>query len=425
MTASIIDSWRGIALDTVATSLTRYYYPMDMEADTSANAVVVPFAGTIQNLRFLVVTVPSGAGDSSFSIYHNATTDQLSTAFTTTGQKTSTGSFSVSAGDTIIPKAICGGTAGSLSLGWYTFELVPTDTSKCYTYLSANFASSVARAADGTTYVVPVGLREGDATEALTQYKSPIAGTIKYFQVVSGTQQAGSGTSAFTVRINGATPASSPTVSFATTDDSVVKVDTTNTATLAVDDLISIEWVISSSTGGNANFEKFGMWIESTNNEFVLVTADIVGGQRMNVGATYYYGPGGTLNPEGATQVEAEVVHTMAFTAKRLHVLSDAEVGTVGSHSVTVLADDGSDTSITLAYADAETGWKHDNTNTASFAADAALSFEITMDAGGTNRDWNCIGIVCAVAAASTDLEPLLIGGKLVGGGLLLKGLMG
>jgi hypothetical protein len=398
VTASVIDSWRGIALDAVASGATRYYYPFDMEADNASNGVSVPFAGTIKNFRFSVSAVPTGAGDSTVSILKNGSSDELSVSFSTTGQKTNTGSFSVSAGDTILPKAVAGGTAGNLELAWYTFELVPNDSGKTYTFLGANSAGSSLRSANGTVYMPPVGDRDYDSTEANAQYKSPIAGTVRYFQAISGTMQAGSGTSTLTLRINGATPSGAPTLSFGESDDGTLKVDSTNTASLAVDDLIAVEWAISGSSGGNANFEKIGMWIESTNNEFIMVSADIVGGQRMPVDATYYYGPGAIMLDEGATQVQAEVVHTLAFTAKRLHVMSDGEVGTVGTHSVTVLDDGGSATALTVSFADGETGWKHDNSNTVAFDADDALSFEIAMAAGGTNRDWNVIGIVCQVA---------------------------
>jgi hypothetical protein len=372
-----------------------------MEAETASNGISVPFAGTITNFRFLVSVVPSGAGDSTVSIRKNGSSDELSVSFSTTGQKTNTGSFSISAGDTILPKAIAGGTSGNLELAWYTFELIPNDGGKTYTFIGATDSGSSTRNGDGTAYMPPVGRRDYDSTEANTQYKSPIAGTIRYFQAVSGTIQAGGGTSTLTLRINGSTPSGAPTVSFSESDDNTLKVDSTNTASLAVDDLISIEWVISGSSGGNANFTKAGMWIESTNNEFILVTADLIDGKRMAVNSTYYYGPGSVLLYEGATQVEAEVVHTLAFTAKRLHVMSDGEVGTVGTHSVTVLDDGGSATALTVSFADGETGWKHDNSNTVAFDADDALSFEIAMAAGGTNRDWNCIGIVCEVAAGT------------------------
>ena len=368
------------------------------ESDEGETFVIVPAAGTFRNptVRVLSNSVNSTTPNTVFNFEVNSTDEMDVIVNQSTDVVTDTDFVSVSQNDEINWELVVGGTSGSVSLHAMLVEFEPDNSAHTYSFIGANSTGSAARSADGVTYIATVGERQGGTTESEFQYRSSIDGTIVYFQVTSGSIQDTAGTSTFTVLINGSEPASAPSVSFTDTEDSTNKADTSRTASVSPGDLISVEWEITGSGGGNMNVEKVGMWIRTTDGEFVMASMR-ANGQRMNDDASYYYFSGGSpLGPEFTLQTNKEIPMPFDVEVSNLHVKSDRETGTVATHTVTVLDDSGTATALSVSFDDGETGWQEDTINTITVVAGQSMSWEIDMPLGGTNRDWNVIGVVAS-----------------------------
>lgn len=403
MGKSVIINWRETNHEGPSSGQTVYFAPgADIEADSNEYPIPFPSAGTIRNFRLVVsANGITGPGDSTVSVkVGGAARLSVSYASGETGQKTDASEYVVSAGDLFSIEAVGGGTGGTnLSVAGFLLEYEPTDGST-YTLFCANRQSSINFSGNITRYLAPFGDRASSTAIGEVQYVSPIAGEIQYLSIATGTVQSGCGTNTVSVNINGSIPTSPPQVVGGEGDGQTILTDDVNVAAVEVDDLVTIQWTTTGNTGGNFNYEKLFWWLKSDNNEFVLADADFINGQRMSPNGTYYFPVGGSiLEDEGAAQTAVEIDLPFGFTAKLLHVWSDSEAGTTPTHTVHLLDDAGAETDLTLSYDDAEVGWKRDEVNEYEVPAETALSYKITMPAGGINRDWNVLGIVAAVAA--------------------------
>jgi hypothetical protein len=255
------------------------------------------------------------------------------------------------------------------------------------------------------------GAATASATETTSQqFKMKAAGTIKNLNVVVTTNGRADATTVGS-RLNGAPGALTVSINAAATGQFE---DTTHSDTVVADDLV--DRYVTVGTGS-------GTFTASIYNDFETsdgTTQNVAGGPATILqNVTNYLALMGeavnSVTTESDSQQKAGVtctlskleIHLSANTVSASSTLTSRKNAGAGGQSVSITAS--------------TTGWFEDASNSDSIVATDEIGAQLVTGAGGTSMVVQYVA--CKVATPTSSARAILIGGKLVGGGLLMNGL--
>jgi hypothetical protein len=291
--------------------------------------------------------------------------------------------------DDWVGKVICAAGTGAILLLGDSAECEPDNSSNTLSFMGCKSASSTNHGVEGDKYFAPFGPRTSRATELFDgteatgiDWTSIGSFTVCYFQMGTGTIT-WTGSMVAKTRVNGGDGGCSITV--LDTNDQTVLVDTTGTDTLVDGD--DFNYVMRNGAGsGSNNIESMGVWLRSTNGQFLIAVGNRTG-TRLNAGTTHYAQPGGELVNAGTSEAAAQMKTPFAMSITQMQVMSDRE-RTTGTSTVT-LRKNGAATELAVtlpAAAPNEIGAQED-TGSVAVAVDDLLATEF-VTGSGTNRDY-------------------------------------
>lgn len=365
--------------------------------DTYA-AQAVRFAGTMSNL-FAYVHANTTGVTSVLTMVQNYANSSITVSYAAaeTGIKEDTSNTeSFAATDECNIKfavpSDAGTTAVTISLSAMQFE--PTSASDTLT-CTCQRSDSTFSTDSVTRYGAISGTEGAVTTEANVNHRVRASFTASNLYVGLSTN-ARTTDIVYKTRKNNADGAQSVTY---TSGQTGIKEDTSNSDSLSSGDDFNTAFVTSTG-GGSFTREQVSLNLLNTSNQFDFATS-IVNGSSTSFNVTTYYTVGSQLSPS-TTEATKSFYPRFDFTAKEL--VSYVSANTIAtSASVFTLRDNGSDSSVTVSYAAAETGLKNDSTNTASVtsATDEICIKLATPNTSGsiTTRSLHILG---ETASAST-----------------------
>jgi len=377
-------------------------------------------AGTFANLR-VRISANTISATSTYRLDDSQVATSLSASITasTTGDFTDTSNTaSLIATDEVRFTGVGGASGTSLTV---TLSAVEFDaTSGAVSFWGCNEASSSNHSTDSTTWFFqPVGGRDnttGTTAEADAAVRVQSACVWSDLYLIVGTVTRSTNTTCKS-RVN--TGDGNMSVSADGTSN-VAYEDASNTDTLSAGADIATA-TVTSTGGGNFNIEKITTSLVDTSaNAFFMGVQG--NNERINDSLTRYFPVAGSVTAgEEATEANVSVAAPFAFTLSDLTTHVNRNISADPAFS----SRNGGAGNQSTSYASgsSETGVKTDASNTDSISASAAIASSVTSTTG-TNYDVQYVALVGATAVAGGDPEGMLIGGKLVGGGLLMRGIL-
>ena len=246
--------WSGIGGAAHSVASNRWWYTPGLLGISNSEALTqkpVPSAGVISNLRFFV-TAARATDTTARSRINTANGAMVVTlpASTTGAFEDTTNSDTVAVGDLFTAQTTPG--AGTDGLVVSNISVLYTPSTANVTPLVASAATTANLTSGATLYYAPSGLLTANATESIMQQAAPVSGTASYlYGRVSA--NASTTTATMVLRDNGADTAVTYTIAGGATGTFT---DTSNSATIAAADLLSIK---GSGADGTVTFRNMGL----------------------------------------------------------------------------------------------------------------------------------------------------------------------
>jgi hypothetical protein len=239
--------------------------------------------------------------------------------------------------------------------------------------------TNIANVLNGTTgYMVPEGISSNKATRTDAEVKIRTAGTLSKFGIHQNSiTNGGNASTTFKIFINGV--AGNQIITISAGQAAGYYEDSSNTDTVAVGDLVTIQVQNNSSSGGVAIYDQYQLLFTASSG--TKTDHFICGSQTRAASATVHYLPpiGGILNLSSTSETERRVVLPFACRLSNFSFRATANTYT-GSATIT-LRKNGVDV-ITLTLGAGVTTVVEDTSTAVLFAAGDDFSFSI---AGGTS----------------------------------------
>lgn len=363
----------SLANVTQAASIVRYFFPGSgslVVNSTEANRAIKCRSAGVCSKLFIEVIASSRAASLRFR-KNGADGNQLvSVPSSTTGSfEDASNTDSLADGDTYDYQLTTGsgGTSFTFSAMSHLYAAT-TNTVQC---LCGSIGNNI-----GATEVVPLNGQQGGTTEAGIQSRitTSLGGTFKKFQAYVSTNTR-DGACPVVFRHNG-----SDAVTFSITASTTGYFEDTSD-TEAVDYLDVCSWTVTrGGTTGNCAIQFLVVRFETTNDEFMLITAGGTNSQGPSV-STYYTIMGSVANGS-TTEGDSRIPARMAFS---LHYLRTyLQTNSISAASSMMLRIDGADSSVTVGIDASTTGEFEDVTAPAGVAASSEICVRLTTGGSGT-----------------------------------------
>lgn len=347
---------------------------------TEATAqVYTGIVGTLSNFYVTLGTNSRASSSTSFKVRKNTANGNLTVTFaaSTAGSQTDTTHTDVLAiGDLINNSIATGSGTGSIAVALTGVNFRPLN-STVVAFGRGSSGSTLTGTGPINDYISFAGPGNDGATVTIgnAQALAPIGGTASYFQAKVPTNTR-TGDSVFSFNINGSNGAQ--TFTFATTE-TALKEDTTNSDTLAVNDLVAIQVALANASTGVLAIDMNAWWYNSaTDGKFWCVGQNTVG---VAASTTAYMPISGRIT-SSATELDSKGEVGLAGTAKNLWIkvstnasTTDAALrfrinGGYGNQNVTITA--------------LTTGPFQDTSNSDTFVATDLLCYEMSGQTTGS-----------------------------------------
>lgn len=269
-----------------------------------------------------------------------------------------------------------------------SFKFLATATTD--TVVRHHSLGSSTTAAPGTThYKSLTSLGSTQTVEAREQFKVKLAGTYKNFFANISTNTLSTASTTFRLRKNTANGNCNVVVGAGLTG---IFEDTSNTDTVAVDDLVNTQSVIGSGGTGTISYGNVGVAFVTTSGNYHLVSATH-DGTSFNSGTTTYIAIGGALTPTSTTEDTAKALAGIGaiYSNLEVNVITNTLAGAATLKTRKNSANGGQSISIGAGL----TGWFEDTSNTDSLAATDYVAYQLVTPApGGTAIRINNLAVV-------------------------------
>lgn len=335
-------------------------------------------AGTLS--KFLVrVTANSNAGSITFRTRKNATNGNASIpiANSLTGTfEDITNTDTVTAGDKWNYQSTTGGATGTMN---YTVMSCIFDATSNYVTKLVCDGQNLSTASTSFYFPLSGQMTGVTSVEANAQQRVKKAGTLKNL-CVSNSANARITDTVFTMRLNGADTALTATIAAGAI---VFAEDTTNSVSVAVDDLIDFKAVTGTGSG---SFTLDNLMIEyETTTRHGFITAGATGATSdliVNANTTNYVCAGGEARVY-TTEAEAKIKARMRINSSNLTIALTAN--TVSAESTFNMRINGINGNQTIPIPLNTTGYFHDTTHTDMITETDEFDYQLVTGATGTS----------------------------------------
>ena len=354
----------------------------NVTTETQPQMTVRP-AGTFTNL-LSIVSANTFNGTTTVRLRKNAVNANniLSIATTLTGTfEDTTSSDSFTDGQLLSLSQITPAGSGTITFRYHS--LIFDANTNTRTQCSINGTASIATAST-TRYTTLTGQRDAATmaitTESLVQTLFKSACTLKnlYINVTANARTA----TTLRTRKNAANGAQSVSITASTTGRFE---DTTNTDTIAVNDLVN--YSLTTGTGSQTlTFYNIAVGIESTTNTTYLIAGQAVAAT-VNFGETNFSPFGNLLLQTNAALAESNTLLTsrLGYTAIAANLTFRNSVNSVNGTSTFKLRKNSADTSLSCSIGSSATGSFSDTSNTVSVATTDTINYAlVTGGSSGT-----------------------------------------
>lgn len=267
----------------------------------------------------------------------------------------------------------------NLTISLFGMSFTPDTTTNAATFLNTNAAVGNITGDSTTLFITPQGTNAVASVEANNQIKIRGSFVAQDFNIYVSAN-ARTSDSTFGTRKNTAAGSQSVVVGAGLTG---FFEDTSNTDTLAANDLYGYYVTTGAGTGEATAVREYSSTLISTANQFLMVLGDLLS-QAFNV--TNYLGASGSSTDETTTEADTQIIPQFTFTVKELITYRSANSIATSDSSVTV-RDGGADSAVTVVIpTGAGAAWQADSTNsTVITAATDTLNIKVvTPNTSGT-----------------------------------------
>lgn len=284
--------------------------------------------------------------------------------------------------------------AGTNTLGFSVLgiKFTPTTTTDCITKMCAAGGSGNVNFDSGTRYYTAVGVSIAAATtEANSLFEIRGTFTASDFATFVSANARTTDT-IFGTRKDGGAGAQSVTY---TSGQTGAKEDTVNTDSLIAGS--DYNYFVTTSTGTESLvIRTISTTLTSTANEFIFMNGR-QGGIPAAAATTTYTGVSGSTS-YSATDIDSQLLPSFTFTLKEL--VTWVITNTQNGDSVVTVRDDGGNSPITVTYTSGQTGFKGDNTNTATITASTdEINYQIANAGSSGNTSYTYLGTIGVTSA--------------------------
>ena len=374
-------------------------------ANEAANQTTYRSAGTLANLYCRVTSNDRGA--STFKSRVNAAngSQSISVGASTTGEFQDTANTdAIVAGDEADCRFITGAGGTTFILAVYGASFAAT-TNTVSRHHQGSIGSN-AGGASATVYAARSGVSPNalQTTESFAQFTLNAAGTLANLFANSQTNSRSDATTVRS-RVNGANGGMSLSIGASTTG---LFEDTTNTDTIAANDLVNSQAVTGAGTG-TINFSGFAAELTTTDSTFHAVAA-LTNGSVVNASVTTNFPAGGWLIAS-ATEADVQTLATVAYTASNLECRVSAN--TVTAASTLAFRTNAANGNQSVSIGASTTGVFEDTTNSDVLAATAEVNYQIVTGGTGTSltlRNMGHLGTIVGAGGGFGSLALLGVG---------------
>lgn len=338
--------------------------------------------------KMLVVVTANDRGASTFrSRKGGANGNMVNASISGTGEfKDDTNTDTVTAGDLWNSYLVTGAGGTTFISRGSSFQFAAS--SNTVSVISSN--NSLTHTTNNQTIFIGLSFTSGTptTTEAVSQAKMKTAGVFKNLavNVITNTRTT---TTTCRVRINGAN--GNIFTSYLTTVTGVQE-DTSNTDTVAIDDLVGGS-IVFGADANNFRMRTFKIEFETTNNKSEFLSSDPTG-IVIAASATGYHGiAGGLMTTIDTTETNVQMSANIGFTASKLACYVGANT-IVGDSSLKLRADAANlNQSVTITGLGAN-AWYEDSSNTDIITSTQKINYMSTGGAAGTSLALHSIGML-------------------------------
>ncbi len=345
--------------------------------ETNKQYAVRP-AGTFSNL-VVRVTVNSVTATSTYRLRKNGANVNLtaSVAASTTGLFEDTiNTDTVANGDLCNYQLIAGATGTSITCSLLSIVFQPSDSTKTVTKYNKTDPTDITAASTTANHGFNDTTSGFTSTEANVQTKMKKAGALKYLQVYVDSN-ARTTTTTLRTRKNGANGAQSVSITSTATGRFE---DTTNSDTIAVNDLVNVQY--TSGTGTQTlSVITLSVSYESTNNNDCMFTTGQSVATSLAASTTSYGSINGMGTITGIDDRYRTLIHINGTLSNYGLTISSNATTATSTGTVSVAS---ASAAVTVSVAAAGTGLFEDTTNTQSVTSGDEISFKVIVGAGGT-----------------------------------------
>lgn len=344
------------------------------EAGSFSNLYTYSSANAVDEAS-TTITLRKSAADTTLLVTYTASQ---------TGIKTDTDSVSYADTDEVSIEVTVGSDptgAIQFTLNTVYVDFTPTDTAVCITLLGKNASTSNFSTDSTTRYSALAG---GWSTNDLTTTEADVAIRVSgsflarnFFIYVTANARTTDTVLGFRKNAGNG----NQVVTY-TSGQTGVKEDTSNTDSIVAND--EIDFYITTSTGGGTiTFSTASVHLESSGDQFLLLTNnDALSGVNFNL--TRYPSVSGRTYPGVSTEINSQALPVFEFNARNLHAYCSSNSITTSPTTLTV-RDNGADSAITVSWDAAQTGLKSDTTNNTDITSGDELGYIlVTPNTSGT-----------------------------------------
>lgn len=362
------------------------------EPGTYSNLLAYIFVNTISAASTLRFRKNTANGNQSVSI----------TASTTGTFEDTSNTDAVVAGDVIDTQLTPGGTGTQIRPS--TIGLLFDATTN--TSLRHAVATSFATASSTGYFKIQGPSQSAPTTESgAEKFKVKVAGTIKSLNVIVTSNGRASSATTYGTRLNGANGALSVSVSASATGTFE---DSTNTDTVAVDDLIN-RYVTTGAGTGTITANVFTAF-ETTDGSAQMSTS--YNAQTINTSVTWFTQPTGDATNAATTETDSTVKLGIACTLSKFECY--VSTNNISATSTLRPRKSSANGSSLVSITASTTGWFEDASNTDTFAATDPFDIQIVTGGAGTSLALDYIGYKLQTVSSgftATSTQPLPLGG--------------
>ena len=397
MGKSLIVGWRSF-VETTFASDTRYH-PLfaagNVENGASAAFSDRPLrnAGTFSNIR-INVTANGVTANSTFTLLDS----QVATSLVATITNATTGYFEdtsntadLIASDECSYKLTTGASGTSLDVQTVSVEF--DSDSDMVTLAGCHASSDTVLGASETTFIPILGGRHANSTSSNRAFRITEANVT--WQDLSCHVGSNSRSDDSTIKSNIEAADGNMVITFASSDFSIIKEDTSNSDSISASNDLALELETGAGTG-TISFDAAYSSLVSTDDQWY--TGLHGNRERYNDGQTNFLPLGGPINGEVTTESLTTADAPFDFTAEELTVNL---IRNIGVDTTTVLRINGGDGNVTVNH-NTTSGIVTDTSNTDSISSGDEINFKISSPVGGTDFDYQYVGIIGLASVPST-----------------------